>query len=112
MITDGKVAVAATHRRSRVNGRRTATFQRGDLDDEMQPCGEICNLDSAQDYLTWKLTIWAAPHWTYVTASGDTFISYGAPAESKIRLILWKNGKWTLDTQNGLGAPCDFRVFI
>jgi len=82
-------------------------------DDDGQPCGEICNLDSAQDYLTWQLTIWAAPRWTYVAANGGAFTAYGAPADTQdVASVLWEDGRWTLNTQDGLGVPCDFRAFI
>ena len=111
---DGQVAVARE--------RLTVTMSMGAMapatgvavsDDDGQPCGEICNLDGVQDYLTWKLVIWAAPRWTYVSASGATFTAYGdgAPAENPdIASVLWRDGKWTLDTQNGLGVPCDFHI--
>jgi hypothetical protein len=112
----GKVVVADEHLTvTMAMGAVTPPSNAAIVDDDMQPCGEICNLDSAQDYLTWKLTIWAAPHWTYASAGGNTFTAYGdgAPAESPdIASVLWRDGKWVLDTQNGLGAPCDFHVFI
>jgi hypothetical protein len=110
----GKVAVADEHLMvTMAMGAVTPPSNAAIIDDDMQPCGEICNMDSAQDYLTWKLAIWASPHWTYATADGATFTAYGAPTDTQnIASILWRDGKWTLDTQNGLGAPCDFRVFI
>jgi hypothetical protein len=82
-------------------------------DDDGQPCGEFCNLDSAQDYLAWNLTIWAAPHWTYVAADGRAFTIHGPTTDTQsIASVLWQDNKWTLDTQNGLGSPCDSRAFI
>ncbi|HEX3270434.1 MAG TPA: hypothetical protein VHR15_07275 [Ktedonobacterales bacterium] len=110
----GKVAVADERLTVTMSmGAATPPSNAAIVDDDMQQCREICNLDSAQDYLTWKVTIWAAPHWTYVSADGDTFTAYGAPAQDQgVASVLWQGGKWVLDTQNGLGAPCDFRVFI
>jgi hypothetical protein len=84
-------------------------------DDDGQPCGEICNMDGDQDYLTWKLLFWATPRWSYVSASGATFTAYGdsTPAEDPDRAsVLWQNGTWILNTQNGVGDPCAFRAFI
>jgi hypothetical protein len=110
----GKVAVADERLKvTMAMGAVAAPAKAVIVDDDMQLCKEICNLDSAQDYLTWKLTIWAAPHWTYVTATGSAFSTYGAPAqEQDVASVFWRDGNWILDTQNGLGAPCDFRVFI
>jgi hypothetical protein len=112
---DGQVAVA--RERLTVTMAMGATTAVGEVvyDDDGQPCGEICNMDGDQDYLTWKLLLWAAPRWTYISASGPTFTAYGAgaPAEHPdIASVLWQAGKWILDTQNGLGDPCDFRAFI
>jgi len=82
-------------------------------DDDGQPCRVFCNLDSDQDYLTWKLTIWAAPRWTYVSANGATFTAYGPTTDIQSQAsVLWNDGRWTLNAQDGLGVPCDFRVFI
>ena len=111
---DGRVAVARE--------RLTVTMSMGAVapaigvavsDDDGQPCGEVCNLDGVQDYLAWKLVIWAAPRWTYVSTSGASFTAYGdgSPAENPdIASVLWRDGKWTLDTQNGLGVPCSFHI--
>jgi hypothetical protein len=114
LAQNGKVAVA--------DERLTVTMSMGAApppssatvsDDDGQPCRLICNLDSAQDYLTWKVTIWAAPHWTYVAADGHAFTIYGPTTDiQSLAAVLWEDGKWSLETQNGLGAPCDFRVFI
>jgi hypothetical protein len=83
------------------------------FDDDDQPCGDICNLDNDQDYLAWKLTIWAAPRWTYVSATGSAFTAHGEPSDAHTSAsVLWQDGKWILNTQNGLGSPCDFRIFI
>jgi hypothetical protein len=109
---NGQVAVASE--------RLTVTMSMGAApssvplaDDDGQPCLEICNRDSDQDYLNWKVTIWAAPHWTYVAADGHAFTIYGPTTDiQSLASVLWEDGKWSLDTQNGLGAPCDFRVFI
>jgi hypothetical protein len=110
----GKVAVAGERLTVTMSmGAVTPPSTAALVDDDMQPCREICNLDSAQDYLTWKLSLWAAPHWTYGAADGDTFTAYGAPAQDQdVASVLWRDGTWVLDTQNGLGDPCDFRVFI
>jgi hypothetical protein len=115
LAPNGQVAVARE--------RLTVTMSMGAIappggaisDDDGQPCGEICNMDGDQDYLTWKLLFWATPRWSYVSAGGATFTAYGdgTPAENPdLASVLWRNGKWILDTQNGLGAPCDFRAFI
>jgi hypothetical protein len=83
------------------------------FDDDGQQCGEICNLDDDQDYLNWKLSVWTAPRWTYISASGGAFTAHGAPGMGQdIASVLWQHGQWTLNTQHGLGAPCDLRVFI
>jgi hypothetical protein len=111
---DGRVAVARE--------RLTVTMSMGavappadtlSIDDDGQPCREICNLDIAQDFLAWRLTVWAAPRWAYVRANGDTFTAYGAPADTQdIAAIFWQDNMWTFGTQTGLGAPCDFRVLF
>jgi hypothetical protein len=112
---DPKGLVAVARERLTVTMSMGATAPTGRVvsDDDGQPCGEVCNLDGVQDHLAWKLVIWAAPRWSYVSTSGNAFTAYGdgAPAENPdIASVFWRDGKWTLDTQNGLGVTCGFHI--
>jgi hypothetical protein len=108
---DGQVAVARERLTVTMSMGATLPSATRSADDDGQPCRVFCNLDSDQDYLTWKLTIWAAPRWTYVSANDATFTAYGPTTDIQSQAsVLWEDGRWVLDTQNGLGSPCDFRI--
>jgi hypothetical protein len=78
------------------------------VDDEGQPCGEICLQDGQISERDWLLTTFVAPRWTYVTQDESAFTVHAEPSDvvSTQAGVLWKDGKWLFDPQYGLGYAC------